>query len=66
VFIREFAETLEACASVGKMDRLGELVDDWKATAAVHADPALAAKLKQPLPGTHDRVPRPSRGAQKR
>jgi hypothetical protein len=59
-FLREFAETLEACASVGNMSRLAEVLGDWKATAAIHADPVLAADLKRPLPGTSTRVPRPS------
>jgi hypothetical protein len=65
-FAREFAETLEACASIGNMNRVGELLRDWKATAEIHADPALAAELKRPLAGTTIRVARPSGGAEKR
>ncbi len=62
-FLREFAETLEACASVGNMGRLAEVLGDWKATASIYADPDLAADLKRPLPGTSTRVPRPSTAA---
>jgi hypothetical protein len=62
-FLHEFAETLEACASVGNMSRLAEVVGDWKATAAIYADPKLADDLKRPLAGTATRVPRPSPAA---
>jgi hypothetical protein len=65
-FAREFAETLEACASIGNMNRVGELLHDWKVTAEIYADPALAAELKRSLAGTTIRVPRPSGVAEKR
>jgi hypothetical protein len=61
-FLREFAETLEACASVGNTSALAELVLAWKATAALHGHPELAADLKRPLPGTSTKVPRPNLG----
>ncbi len=55
-----FVETLQACASLGNFARLDELLGDWKATALVHADPALAADLKRPIPaGLEIPVPRP-------
>lgn len=65
-FAREFAETLEACASIGNMNRISEVLSDWKATAEIYADPALASDLRRPLPGTDTRVPRPARGAEER
>jgi hypothetical protein len=65
-FAREFVETLQACASVGSSARLEEMVRDWKATAAIHADPVLAAELKRTLPGTSRRVPPPKNRGQKR
>jgi len=49
-FVREFLETAEACASVGNNAPLAQLVHEWKATADIYADPALAADLKRPLP----------------
>ena len=58
-FGREFAETLEACASIGNMNRIAEVLADWKATAEAYADPALAAELRRPLPGADTLVPRP-------
>ncbi len=58
-FVQEFVETLEACAAVGNPARLDELLGDWKATAAIHADPALATELRRALRGGSARVPRP-------
>lgn len=58
-FAREFVETLQACASIGKTARLHELVVSWKSTAEIYADPALAADLKRPLPGTGKPIARP-------
>jgi hypothetical protein len=58
-FVREFIDTLRACASVGNSAALVEVVCAWKSTAAIHADPKLAADLKRSLPGTHTKVSRP-------
>ncbi len=56
-----FVAILQACVSLGNFAKLDELVSDWKATALVHADPALAADLKRPiLAGSELPVPRPS------
>jgi hypothetical protein len=49
MFLKEFFETVEACASVGNMSRLSELVGDWKATAEVHSDSDLVLRLAQPI-----------------
>jgi hypothetical protein len=54
-----FVETLLACVSLGNFARLDELLGDWKATALVHADPALAADLKRPIPGGAPEIPVP-------
>jgi len=48
-FAREFAETLEACVSIGNMNRVAEIIVDWKEKAEAYADPALAADLRHPL-----------------
>jgi hypothetical protein len=65
-FGREFADTLEACASIGNMNRIAEVLADWKVTAEIYADPLLASDLRRPLPGTDTRVPRPASGSQER
>jgi len=65
-FCREFAETLEACASIGNMNRIAEVLADWKATAEIYADPELASDLQRPLPGTDIRPSRPASGSEER
>jgi len=59
-FTRELGETLEACPTIGNMDRIAEVLAGWKATAEIYADPALANDLRRPLAGTGTRVPRPA------
>lgn len=58
-FERSFVETLLACVSLGNFAKLEELLGDWKATALVHADPALAAELKRPIPASNPEIPVP-------
>jgi len=63
-FCREFAEILQSCASIGKMNRVAEVIADWKATAEAYADPAVASDLQRPRPGADARVPRPAGGSE--
>ena len=63
-FARELAETLEACASIGSMNRIAEVVTAWKATAAIYADLGLDSERQRPLAGTDMRVARPTSGAE--
>ncbi len=58
-FVHEFIETVQACASVGNSAALDEVIAAWKSTAAIYADPKLAADLKRSLPGSHAKVSRP-------
>jgi hypothetical protein len=58
-FVHEFIETVQACASVGNSAALDEIIAAWKSTAAIYADPKLAADLKRSLPGSHTRAARP-------
>ncbi len=57
-FLVEFLGTLEACADLGEFAAVGRLVDDWKATASLHAE-GLAGRLKGPLRVSASKVPRP-------
>jgi hypothetical protein len=60
LFETDFVETLKACVSLGNFAKLDELIGDWKATALIHADPALAADLKRPISAASEtRVKRP-------
>jgi len=58
-FVHEFIETVQACASVGNSAALEEVISAWKSTAAIYADPKLAADLRRSLPGSHAKVSRP-------
>jgi hypothetical protein len=55
-FLREFLETVEACSSVGNNAALAQLLHEWKATAEVYSDPALADRLAGPSKGTRIKV----------
>lgn len=58
-FAQELVETMQACASVGKLARIEEIFHEWKATAEIYADPELAAKLKGPFTESGTPVRRP-------
>lgn len=44
-FIAEASDTLRACASLGRFTAFADLIDEWRNTAEVWSDPALAAAL---------------------
>lgn len=58
-FARELIDCLEASASVDNFAPFGELLEDWRNTASLWADPDLASELLTPLPGDGGRVERP-------
>jgi len=58
-FLDEFFRVAEAAAELNVMTALGQLLREWRATAAIHADPALAAELHRPLSGDGGRVSEP-------
>lgn len=60
LFLAEFFRTAEAAAEVGVMTPLAQLLREWQATAAIYADPELAAELRRPLAGDGGRVPAPA------
>jgi hypothetical protein len=45
----EFLTTFEACADLEVWTPLQRMMREWKATAAIYADPELSAKLKGPF-----------------
>lgn len=49
VFVTEFLRSFRASAELGDWRGLDQLVTEWKSTAAVHSDPALAAALTGPV-----------------
>ena len=48
-FAREFAETLAVSAELDSFAPLAQMLDEWKATAALQADPELADELARPI-----------------
>jgi DNA-binding MarR family transcriptional regulator len=58
-FFEEFFECIQGAAQIGTLSPVGRLLDEWQATAAIHADPDLARRLRGPLPGDGAVVSRP-------
>lgn len=48
-FYQELFESVEAASELGTLAPVGRLLDEWRATAAVFADPSLAARLRRPV-----------------
>lgn len=48
LFVTEFVRSVQASAELGEWAVLAQTIAGWKATAAVHADPALAVQLSGP------------------
>ncbi len=59
IFLDEFARTAGAAADVGTLAPLAQLVREWRATAAVWADPELASQLARSIAGDGSTVPAP-------
>jgi hypothetical protein len=59
-FFEDFFRTAQGAADLGVMAPLGRVLREWRATAAIHADPTLAQELRRPLPGDGGRVPQPN------
>lgn len=51
-FIQQLTQTLAAAADIESFALFARLVHEWRATAAIHADPALAAKLRTAVTAT--------------
>jgi hypothetical protein len=48
-FYEDLFECVEGAAAIGTLAPVARLLDEWQATAAVYADPDLAARLSRPL-----------------
>lgn len=48
-FVTDFIRAVSASAELGRWSLLAQVVQEWRSTAAVHTDPALAAELTRPL-----------------
>jgi hypothetical protein len=59
-FYTELFECVEGAAQLGTLAPVSRLLDEWQATAAVHADPVLAGRLRRPVTEDRGAVPRPT------
>lgn len=50
-FVADFVRAVSASAELERWSILGQVVQEWRSTAAILADPALAAELGRPLDG---------------
>jgi hypothetical protein len=58
-FVDEFTRTVVAAAELDNFAPLAQLVDEWRATAEIHADPKLARRLRRAVAADGDLVARP-------
>jgi hypothetical protein len=58
-FVGEFGQAVQASAELGRWDVLSQALVEWRAAAAIHADPALAAELSRPVDDDFGPVPVP-------
>jgi hypothetical protein len=56
-FVIDFVRSVEASAELGQWAVLGQTITEWKATAAVHADPTLRTQLTGDLDADLGPVP---------
>jgi hypothetical protein len=59
-FVTDFVRAFQASAEMGQWTPLAQTVREWKATAAVHADPELVEQLTSPLNDDFGAVPDPT------
>ena len=50
---------VQASAELGQWDVLAQALVEWRATAAIHANPGLAAELSRPIDDDLGPVPAP-------
>lgn len=60
IFMDEFGRVVVAASELDNYAPMIQLIVEWRATAEIHADPALARRLRRPLKGQGDRVGPPA------
>ena len=59
LFVVDFIRAVGASAELGQWSVLSQVLVEWKATAAIHADPRLKEELSRPLDDDFGPVPPP-------
>jgi hypothetical protein len=60
LFVDEFVRIVRAAGELDNYAPLGQLVREWRDSAAVYADPELAGRLRGPLDAVGEAVPVPA------
>ena len=55
-FVKDFIRAAGAAAELGQWSVLSQTIREWRATAAVYAEPGLADKLRRPVTDDHGPV----------
>lgn len=58
-FVDEFTRTVVAAADLDNFSPLTALLEEWRTTAEIHADPRLVRRLRRSTAAGGERVPRP-------
>jgi len=59
-FVDEFSRVVTAAGAVDNYEPMSQLVQEWRSTAEVHADPKLARRLGRPLAAVGKAVAAPA------
>jgi hypothetical protein len=59
-FVDEFSRLAVAAAELDPYSELTQVLQEWRATAEIHADPRLARRLRRPISADGDHVGRPA------
>ena len=58
-FLRDFVRSAQIAAELGRWELLNQAIREWRATAAIYAEPGLAERLRTPVDGDFGPVSSP-------
>lgn len=61
-FVQELTQTLLASESLQNFVPVGQVIQEWRATAEIHAVPELAKRLRKPISKVHGKQVKPPKG----
>jgi hypothetical protein len=56
-FALEFTRAIEIAVELGRWEVMDQVLQEWRATAAIYADPALSSRLRGPFDEDHGLLP---------
>lgn len=60
LFVEDLTRTLIGAAAVENFSPVAQLLREWRATAEIHADPALTRRLREPIDADGEQVAAPA------